>query len=117
VRDRLRDNWLPVQVSEGPAYEDALLSADVSVSALNKQIAELEAARSRTLLQVQSDYGTTPQVGAIVATTESAWGHVGYVEAIEGDEIIVSDMNVIGWNKVSKRRMKVSSGVIRGYIY
>lgn len=61
--------------------------------------------------------GATPQVGAIVVTAESRLGHVGYVEAIEGDEIIISDMNVVGWSKVSKRHMKVSSGVIRGYIY
>ncbi|MBI4032423.1 CHAP domain-containing protein [Candidatus Berkelbacteria bacterium] len=61
--------------------------------------------------------GTTPQVGAIVVTAESRYGHVGYVEAVQGDEIIVSDMNVVGWAKVSKRHMKISSGVIRGYIY
>lgn len=61
--------------------------------------------------------GSTPQVGAIVATTESAYGHVGYVEAVEGNDIVVSDMNMIGWGKVSKRRMSTNAGVIRGYIY
>ncbi len=61
--------------------------------------------------------GKTPAVGAIVVTSESARGHVGYVEAVEGDTIIVSDMNVIGLGKVSKRHMNSNSSVIRGYIY
>lgn len=58
-----------------------------------------------------------PRAGAVVATSEGRIGHVGYVEAVEGDEIIVSDMNVIGWGKLSKRRMKAASAVIQGYIY
>lgn len=61
--------------------------------------------------------GDTPQVGAIVVTGESRLGHVGYIEAVEGNEIIVSDMNVLGWNKVSQRRMNADATVIRGYIY
>ncbi|MBI4022926.1 CHAP domain-containing protein [Candidatus Berkelbacteria bacterium] len=61
--------------------------------------------------------GNEPRVGAIVVTAESRLGHVGYIEAVEGDEIVVSDMNIVGWNTVSKRRMKASAGVIRGYIY
>lgn len=61
--------------------------------------------------------GSTPQAGSVVVTGEGPIGHVGYVEAVEGDEMIVSDMNMIGWNKVSKRRMSIHSGVIRGYIY
>ncbi|MBI4185588.1 CHAP domain-containing protein [Candidatus Berkelbacteria bacterium] len=61
--------------------------------------------------------GPTPQAGAVVVTSESSLGHVGYVEAVEGDEIIVSDMNMIGWGKISKRRMSAHALVIRGYIY
>lgn len=61
--------------------------------------------------------GKTPQVGAIVVTSESRLGHVGYVEAIEGNQLIVSDMNVVGLGKLSKRHMSINSGVIRGYIY
>lgn len=61
--------------------------------------------------------GSTARAGAIVVTSEGRIGHVGYVEAVEDDEIIVSDMNVIGWGKLSKRRMKAASAVIKGYIY
>ena len=61
--------------------------------------------------------GSAPRVGSIVVTSEGRIGHVGYVEAIEGDDIVVSDMNVIGWGKLSKRRMKATSTVIKGYIY
>ncbi|MBI2590084.1 CHAP domain-containing protein [Candidatus Berkelbacteria bacterium] len=61
--------------------------------------------------------GKTPQAGSVIVTSEGPLGHVGYVEKVEGDELIVSDMNMIGWGKVSKRRMKSASGVIRGYIY
>ncbi len=61
--------------------------------------------------------GTTPAVGAVVVTSESRYGHVGYVAAVDGDTIVVQDMNVIGFGKVSKRWMKITSPVIRGYIY
>lgn len=61
--------------------------------------------------------GSTPQVGAIVVTSESKLGHVGYVEEVTDDEIVVSDMNVIGWGKLSRRHMKINSAVIKGYIY
>ena len=61
--------------------------------------------------------GSTPQVGAIVVTSESRYGHVGYVEEVTDTEIIVSDMNVIGFGKLSRRIMKISASVIRGYIY
>ena len=61
--------------------------------------------------------GTRPQVGAIFVSTEGRIGHVGYVEEVTDDSIIVSDMNVIGLGKLSRRTMKIDSGVIRGYIY
>lgn len=61
--------------------------------------------------------GQAPKPGAVVVTGEGPIGHVGYVEAVEGDEIIVSDMNMIGRGKVSKRRMSTNAGVIKGFIY
>lgn len=61
--------------------------------------------------------GTTPKVGAIFVSSEGRIGHVGYVEEVTDDSIIVSDMNVIGFGKLSRRTMKITSGVIRGYIY
>ncbi len=61
--------------------------------------------------------GHTPKAGAIVVTSESSIGHVGFVEAVEGSEIVVSDMNMIGWGKISKRRMSANASVIKGFIY
>lgn len=61
--------------------------------------------------------GSEPKRGAIVITTESPWGHVGYVEDVIGDQIFVSDMNLLGWAKMSKRKLPISSPLIQGYIY
>lgn len=61
--------------------------------------------------------GRAPKPGAIVVTSESSLGHVGYVESVEGDQMVVSDMNMIGRGKISKRRMSASAAVIKGFIY
>lgn len=62
--------------------------------------------------------GKTPVVGSIMVTTENKrYGHVAIVEAINGDNITISDMNYVGWGRVSVRVLKTSSPVIRGYIY
>lgn len=46
----------------------------------------------------------TPVVGAI------AWeyNHVALVESINGDKVTVSEMNFVGWNRVSQRTLPVS---------
>lgn len=61
--------------------------------------------------------GHTPQVGAIVQTAESDYGHVAYVEGIEEGHLILSEQNYRGWGVVSTRKLPINSGVIRGYIY
>jgi LysM repeat protein len=61
--------------------------------------------------------GKTPQVGAIVVTSESWWGHVAIVEKVSGGTITVSEMNYKGWAKSSRRVIATSSRVIKGYIY
>ncbi|MDP3057400.1 MAG: LysM peptidoglycan-binding domain-containing protein [bacterium] len=62
--------------------------------------------------------GNTPQVGAIVATTENPrYGHVAYVEAVNNDKITISEMNFVGLGIKSVRVMSVNNPVIRGYIY
>jgi surface antigen len=62
--------------------------------------------------------GKKPAAGSIVVTTENAYyGHVALVEKVSGDTITVSDMNYVGWGKVSRRTMSASSRVIKGYIY
>jgi len=62
--------------------------------------------------------GATPRVGAIVVTTDNSfWGHVAYVEAVEGGSIIVSEMNYQGFGIISRRSIPINSRIIRGYIY
>lgn len=61
--------------------------------------------------------GRVPQVGSILVTRESGYGHVAYVIAINGDTVTTSDMNYNGWGVVSTRQISNSSGLIVGYIY
>lgn len=60
--------------------------------------------------------GYAPAAGAVVSLNESYWGHVAYVESVNGGFIRVSEMNVEGcW--VSYRNISIDNGVILGYIY
>lgn len=61
--------------------------------------------------------GNAPRPGAAVVTSEGPIGHVAYVEAVEGNEIVISEMNYSGWNRTNTRRISADSGAIRGYIY
>lgn len=61
--------------------------------------------------------GSTPVVGAIIVTKESWYGHVGYVEAVEGNWVTFSEMNYLGWGIKNVRTLHVSNSIIRGYIY
>ena len=61
--------------------------------------------------------GRMPAVGAILVTNESWWGHVAYVEAVNGDQVTVSEMNYAGFGVTSRRTISNSSPVIKGYIY
>ncbi len=60
--------------------------------------------------------GTEPQVGAIIATRETWYGHVAYVEAVNGDYVTFSEMS-LGRGKLGVRTMKKTDSRIRGYIY
>ncbi len=61
--------------------------------------------------------GRIPAVGAILVTSESWWGHVSIVEAVNGDQVTISEMNYAGFGITSTRTLSNSSGVIKGYIY
>lgn len=61
--------------------------------------------------------GSVPRPGAVMVTAESAFGHVTYVEAVNGDSIVVTEMNYLGPGKVSRRVISRYASVIRGYIY
>ncbi len=59
--------------------------------------------------------GSTPQVGAVAWTPNGYYGHVAYVEAVDGSNVLVSEMNFAGgWNVVSSRWVDASSF---SYIY
>jgi surface antigen/LysM repeat protein len=62
--------------------------------------------------------GRTPKAGAIVVTTENRYyGHVAYVEKVSGGTITVSEMNYVGFGKVSRRTLSASDRAIKGFIY
>ena len=60
--------------------------------------------------------GKEPRVGAIVATNETWYGHVAYVEMIQGDTITISEMS-LGRGKIGYRTLNKNDRRIRGYIY
>jgi surface antigen len=66
--------------------------------------------------------GTEPKPGSIISLRGNTWlmkryGHVAYVEAIEGDTIIISDMNYLGLGIKSVRTISKNDWRILGYIY
>lgn len=62
--------------------------------------------------------GDAPRVGAIMVTSEGGYaGHVAYVEAVNGDEVTISEMNYSGFGRITSRTISASYRVIKGYIY
>jgi len=66
--------------------------------------------------------GTTPQAGAIISLSGTSWlartyGHVGYVESVNGNWITFSEMNHLGWAIKSVRTINANDSSILGYIY
>lgn len=63
--------------------------------------------------------GSTPAVGAVIQTSSGGggYGHVGVVERIEEDNIIISDMNYAGYNVVTWRAIPISQAGSFLYIY
>jgi surface antigen len=62
--------------------------------------------------------GQTPVVGAIMVTRESGYGHVAYVESVNGDgSWTVSEMNFVRWNVISRRTIRPGQVPLSGFIY
>ena len=62
--------------------------------------------------------GQTPKVGAIMVTRESGFGHVAYVEAVDGNGgFTVSEMNFVGFGVVSQRHFNSNPPSLVGFIY
>ena len=47
--------------------------------------------------------GPNARPGAIGQTTAGRYGHVVYVEKVENGQVYVSEMNYVGWNRISYR--------------
>lgn len=61
--------------------------------------------------------GSQPVPGSIMVTWESGWGHVAYVESVNGNSFTVSEMNVNGWGITSSRTVTTSSVPLIGFVY
>lgn len=63
--------------------------------------------------------GSTPAAGAVIWTPpRDFYGHVGYVESVNEDgSVLVSEMNVVGWGRVSSRTMSAEQAAAYRYIY
>ncbi len=65
--------------------------------------------------------GKVPAAGAIVSFSGRGYnpyyGHVGIVSGVDGNDIIVKDMNYRRLGEVTIRRVSKSDPTIRGYIY
>jgi surface antigen len=62
--------------------------------------------------------GQVPKVGAVMVTRESGYGHVAYVESVNADgSWTVSEMNFVGWNRVSGRTIRPGQVPLVGFIY
>lgn len=74
----------------------------------------------RTLAQRAGfSVGSAPAVGAVIWTPpRDYYGHVGYVEAVNEDgSVLVSEMNVVGWARVSTKTLTAAQAAGYSYIY
>lgn len=63
--------------------------------------------------------GRVPQAGAVIWTPpRDFYGHVGYVESVNPDgSVNISEMNVSGWNRVSRTTLSPEQAARYSYIY
>lgn len=55
--------------------------------------------------------------GDIIVTAESRYGHVGYVESVNGDNVTFSEWNYAGPFKKTVRTLNVNSSIVKGIIH
>lgn len=58
-----------------------------------------------------------PKVGAIIQTNESRWGHVGYIEAVNGNKVTFSEWNYAGPYKKTTRTLDINSPIVKAIIH
>lgn len=59
-------------------------------------------------------YDIAPSAGLLVITTEGRWGHVGYVDRVTEDAIVVTEANWVP-GLVTTREIPKDSPIIRGF--
>lgn len=59
-------------------------------------------------------YDIEPQAGLLVITTEGKWGHVGYIDRVTEDAIVVTEANWVP-GLVTTREIPKNSPIIRGF--
>jgi hypothetical protein len=61
--------------------------------------------------------GATPRVGAIMVSRESGYGHVAYVESVNGNTFTISEMNFHGFGVITQRHLTLGQVPLVGFIY
>lgn len=63
--------------------------------------------------------GNAPAAGAVIWTPpRDYYGHVGFVESVNADgSVNVSEMNVVGWGRVSRKTLSPAEAAAYSYIY
>ncbi len=59
----------------------------------------------------------TPKVGSIIQTNESRYGHVGYIEAVNGTKVTFSEWNYKGLFIKTTRTLDMSDSKVKGIIH
>ncbi len=59
-------------------------------------------------------YDIAPTAGMLVITNEGKWGHVGFIEEVKSDSIIIREANYVH-GLVTTREIPKDSPVIRGF--
>lgn len=53
------------------------------------------------------EVSSSPKAGAVMVTNESYIGHVAFVERIDETQFVVSEMNYVGFGKISYRTLPI----------
>ncbi len=59
----------------------------------------------------------SPSVGAIIQTNESRWGHVGVIEAVNGNEVTFGEWNYAGPYKYTRRTISINDPKVKAIIH
>lgn len=59
----------------------------------------------------------TPSVGAIIQTGESRYGHVGVIEAVNGNQVTFGEWNYAGPYKYTRRTLSINDPVVKAIIH